>query len=828
MILSDFTRILCMGKFCFQYSYFLWLTVPMAVLLYFVIKRNFVRFMSKAEQEQYQDERKALRIGITVLRILIFLLVLIAMASPSIMETRMVKGNPRMTILTDNSYSFDMFDKSVGNELYQKLKARVPVELRSVGSGDNSAIGDGILANLQGGENILVISDGNNNKGKLLGDVILFANSINSTISTLDLQPVKNDVSVSIEGPYEVITETEGNFIVTVNNVGDELSYTLEIRLDDNVIFSNKLKGSVSIPVSRIMNGNEFHKITASLLNINGDDFFMQNNVFYKSIKVVQRPSLLFVSKKISPLVNEFKKIYDVTPSSTIPDDFSEYMAVVLNDIPASDIIPKFNSIQKFVSNDGNGLVVIGGESSYDRGKYKGSLVETILPVKIGAGEDSEKSDVNVVVIVDVSGTTTEVYNEYGQKEVRDYDKVIKALGASVLDSLDKKNNVGIVVVGTQQSPYVGIVSEIVPLGDNKDSLVDKISRLAGGGQTAINPGLTQAIKMLGKSGGGKNIILISDGRGLYGAGMNEVKNTAKNAAGRGIKTYVVGVGAVEKQDTDFLSDLAELGNGYYWPADASNRLKILFGEPDKSEEEYYNSLSIIDSMHFITDSLDVSAVISGYNYAIPKAPARLLVATNKNIPIITVWRYGIGRIVSIATDDGSKWAGEMLTKENSKLLTRSVNWAIGSLGRKKGFDVSSKDTTVDGATYITVISKDAPKQEGLSFSKIDTNTYISEFKSAKEGFYNVLGADVAVNYNNEYLNLGINKEFINMVNTTGGSVFNKDDTDTIVGFVIEKSRRIKIDSSSIVWPFAIAALILFIIDIFVRKLWENTISKRR
>ena len=827
MIMPDVSRVFCLEKYCVRYSYALLLIIPVIFILFWLIRKNFIKFMSKDEQVHFDKERKKLRKIMLVTRSLIFIFVIISISSPFILESRLVKGNPRLTILADESNSFNLFDKSVGTELYEKINGKIPVDLRTIGSGESSAIGNGILNNLEGGENLLVITDGSNNKGKLLGDVILFASSINSTVSTLDMAVQHNDIGIVVDGPYEVIKDTDGKFTVNVNNVGEEISYTLEISLDDEIIYSKEGKGSAAVPFTKFFSQGDFHKITAKLVNINGEDYFSQNNVYYKSVKVVQRPSVLFVTKKNSPLLSEFEKLYDVRTQNTIPTELTNYMAVVLNDIHANEILPKIELLENYVKDGGNGLVVIGGQNSYDRGAYKeAKLIESLLPVKIGAGEESEKSDVQVIVVIDVSGSTTEVYGPGGQVQVRDYDKVIKALAVSVLHSLDDKLNVGVVVLGTPKSPFVGVVSDIVTLKDNKKGLIDKIARLQGGGQSAIEGGIKQATKMLMEVGGGKNIILISDGRGLFTGPMLNAKNAVRQASARAIKTYVVGVGTKEKQETEFLYDMAMIGGGFYFPVNAQNSLKLLFGEPDEDEEEYFNQLAVLDSVHFVTYNLELDAVISGYNYVIPHSHSRLLVTTNKNIPILAVGRRGLGRVVSIATDDGSKWAGEILTKGNSKLVTRSVNWAIGNLGRKKDFDVKIRDTTLGKPTYVEVISKDLPKHEGLFFAKADTNTYNAEFNADNPGFYNFLGADAAVNYNTEYANLGIHKDFINLINSTGGSVFQKDDLDEIIDFVIEKSRRIKIESTNFVWPFALIALILFLIEIVIRRLWENKVFR--
>ncbi len=803
-IFPDLSSVLCVSKFCLRYSYAVLFIVPLIIFLYFIIVRaNFIRFFDKSEQISYDREKKEQRLVFFIVRSLIFAFLLIAIASPFIMETTTVKGNPRVTILVDNSTSLNIFEYGIEKGITDKLKGKIPVSVRHIASGDKSAIGDGILNNVERDENVLVITDGNNNAGKLLGDVMLLASSLNATISTIKMEPVRSDVGVEIIGPSEAIRDTEETFIVNINNVGKNVPYTLEVKFDDEAVISKSGDKSDSFIANKKLSEG-YHKITAELLNAGEDDYFKQNNIYYKTVKVVQRPRVLFVSDKSSPLANNLGNIYDLTTTNSIPDDLSSYFAVILNDVHASKFIPHMDALSDYVS-DGNGLFVIGGQNSYDQGGYKKSLIETLLPVKIGAGEESEKSDVYIVIVIDISSGTAEYVN------------IEKAQAVSIINSLNEKNNVGVIAFNTV--PYK--VSDIKTLKENKKEVIDKISRLTFDGQSFFNLGIDAANKMLRNVAGGKNIILITDGKTTYSKLMVDTKESSREAAARGIKVYVAGVG-INRND-EFLTDVANLGEGIYFPVDSSNKLKILFGEPEsKEEKEFLNKLVLLDTTHFITFNQSLNAVVSGYNYMIPKPAARLLITTNKNIPIMAAWRFGLGRVVSLATDDGSKWAGELLIKENSKILTKAINWAIGDLSRKKSFDVTIKDTTLDNSMLISVISGTLPQHEGLKFVKADVGLYNAKFDPAKTGFYNFLGADAAANYKDEFRNLGVNKEFLNLVEQTQGKVFEKNNIDEIIEFAKEKSKRIKVDTKEIKWPFLLAALILFLAEILLRRIWEN------
>ena len=824
--MPDISSVVCLSKYCVQYSYVVLLIIPLLILLWFIIQRNFVFFADKAEQQSYQRTKKTQRLMFFIIRGTLFALLLFAIASPFILETKTVKGNPRITVLIDNSTSMNLFEHTIGRDLISELKGTIPVQVRTIAAGDESALGDGILNNVERDENVLVVTDGSSNEGKLLGDIMLLATTLNATVSTLSMKPVRSDVGVTIDGPLEAIRDTTEVFQIHVENVGESISYTLQVKYDNEIVIARQASGSGTFTFSkRVTEG--YHRISAELLNVGSNDYFSKNNEYFKTLKVVPRPKILFVTNKQSPMVAQLDDIYDTTTVGSIPNNLDEYLAVVLNDLPHGTIAPHVSRLSDYVS-DGNGLFVIGGQQSYDRGGYKGTLLETLLPVKIGSGEDSEESDAHIVIIIDVSGTTGVVYNTATrQNEVRDYDLIIKAQAVSVIDSLDEKANVGVLVIGTRNP--TGTVVELAPIAkleDRKDDIIKKIAsidRSKVGGQTDLRIGIDKANQMLRNVAGGKNVIIISDGRGLAPAPQKQVLESMRNAASRGVKAYVAGVGVQDDQEFDFLSDLAQTGSGTYFPLDASQKLEILFGDTEsKDEQNFLNKLVLLDTTHFITYNQSLDAIVSGYNYLIPKPASRLLVTTNKKIPVMVAWRFGLGRVVSLGTDDGTAWGGELLLSDNSKVVTKGINWAIGDLSRKKNFDVKIRDVSLGDTLTINVISNTLPEHADLNFVKSDVNVYSARFLPDETGFYNFFGADAAVNYKHEFSDLGVNTEFTTLVEQTQGQVFNEDDTEEILEFIREKSKRLKVNTTDFKWPFILLVIILLLVEILLRRIWEN------
>ena len=814
-IIPDYTKVYCISKYCARYSYVLIFIIPVLLLIFWLTRKTFIKFSNKFELENYLKSKKFDRRVVFALRSSAIIFLLLAIASPFVLESKTVPGDPRLTILVDNSSSMVLYNPNIAYELYKKLEGSISVHIRTIANGEHSTIGNGILNNIEGNDNVMVITDGVNNEGKLLGDIMLFATSINSSVSTLKMETIQNDVGVTIDGPPELIKDTEGDFVVKVSVVGKNIPYKLQVTIDDTIlVFEEEASASKTFAFSKKFPEGEYHKLTAKLLDVGKDDYFQQNNIFYKSIKIVPRPKVLYVTEKNSPLANELNKIYELDIKNSLPNDLSNYMAIIFNDIRAVKINPYMDLLSDYVS-EGNGLIFIGGESSFDRGGYKGTLLETLLPIKIGAGEEQNKSDVNIVLIIDISSST------------EDSISVEKALAISVIDSLSEKNNVGAVAFGyTPCQAFV--VSEIKLLKEIKKELKDKISRLKFDGQSCFDIGIQGGFQLLSKVGGSKNIIFISDGETTYNKLKDDTLNVVRSVNAKGVKVFTVGVGTeTDSLATDnnlFLANMAALGEGVYYKADAGNKLKVQFGDKDETKgEEFYNTLVPIDTTHFITLGLDnIHATVSGYNYAVPKPAARMLVTTHKNIPILVVWRFGLGRVVTLTTDDGLKWAGDLLNKENSKLLTKSINWAIGDLGRKKAYDITIRDTVIGKSTSVNVITKEMPQASGLAFAKIDTNLYSSLYTPKDTGFKEVLGATFAVNYNDEYANLGINPEFTALVDKTGGKVFEPNDTKGIIEFIKAKSKRIKIQSTDYRWPFAIIAMLLFLAEIGVRRYREN------
>ncbi|MBS3133214.1 VWA domain-containing protein [Candidatus Woesearchaeota archaeon] len=783
------------------------LIIPVLAALVAVIRKDFGKMKKIQERRSFQSRLRQRSI-LLVSRSLIFILLVLAMASPFSLQTVIKTGDPTVTLLIDNSTSMNVLDTSGIDDLEKELKKSIPVSSKTFASGEISAIGDALIISIDGDDNILLVSDGNSNHGRSLGDMLVLASTLNATINAVDLQVNKDDTSVLILGPRITTNAEENDFDVAVSQNGMEKDYLLIVSVDGQEVLSSTYSGSNMATITKKFSDG-YHIIKAEIVL---NDFFKRNNVFYKTVKVEPKPKVLLVRGESTPLSDIMTSLYHTTTATSISgENLGSYSAVILNDIPASEL--DVERLSSYVI-DGNGMVVFGGKNSYDRGGYKDSLFEGMLPVMVGRGKEGERTDVNIALVIDISQSTAAGFRAGASSRV---EEVEKALAVGVLEGLRKNDKVTAIAFNTQAF----IVSDLARVLENEDYVKSQISKLVYKGGTRIDEGIKAARKILGPLDGSKNIIIFSDGKsGSYSEDLRD----AQIAANAGIKIYTIGVG--EGTNRKHMQDIANAGNGYYFEPDETERLKVIFGEAEEMPGTSAFSLEIINSHHFVTQGLKVSANVNGFNQVVPKPNADLLVATQNNNPILTVSRLGLGRIVAVSTDDGSAWSPELLASGNSVLITRAVNWAVGDLSRNKEFDVDVKDVYLGEAMMVNVIAGSFPEHENMEFAKIGKRLYTASYVPEAAGLYSFFDATAAVNYEREYAALGVNPDLERALGVTGGKLFSQNDAEAIVEKVKEDSKRIIASPVSYSWLLLMAALFVFLAEVAFRKVQEGKTDK--
>jgi uncharacterized membrane protein len=834
------------------------LLIPLIFVFGFFIFKAIVH-----EDPLDRKERKKFRRVIFATRTIILILLVLALAKPYGEITTTTPGNPRMTILVDNSTSMEIMDTDFFPGLRAELEKDFPVNVKIIGRGTNSNLGDEILSYLETDTNVLLITDGNSNTGATLEQVSLLAANLNSTISAITLKPRQDEVGVYITGVDSSVQGVNNTYVVNVVNTKG-VDAVLRVLIDEKEVYNGPAKQS---HVFQWDFNEGDHRIIAEVSSPR--DHFLNNNRFYKLVSTVKKPKILLIQNTPDPVEKIFSDLYDVTKLNYIPDDVNKYYAVIINDMPANiQGVEKLTDylIDKDGGYYGNGLFVIGGFDSFDRGNYKGSILETYLPVTVGQAERKRGSS-NIALAIDLSsssGSSKQItyrntsncrnlsaYTNGAQQivcetervettQTSDQSSINRALAASVINSLGPDNTVGAVIYASR----FGVIQELMPLFQIRTDLIDKVSKAefpkAYDSEKKeyysiqlnedISQGLTGAYSLLKDDIGSRNIILISNGGGTAKLFNNELDkraiDTAKTLNAQGVKIYVVGTGRDATNTNEaLLKDIAYNGGGVYFPADRSNNLKILFGD-ENSEFGKAFDLFVLNPYHFITQDLSLQASLYGFNQVVPKSNAILLVTTQRGEPAVTAWNYGFGRVVTLNVFSGNNNLGDLMNKRNSLLLTRIVNWAIGDPQRKEPYYVVIENARLGTEAEIIIKSEKYPNVEGLSLTKIGENQYRAIVNAEEVGFNQAIGKTFAVNYEEEYQRLGMNPNLPAIVRSSGGKIFEPSDKEPISDFIKTVSKRTKIEKTTIVWPFIIAAVIVFMIEILIRRIREYRLNR--
>lgn len=680
------------------------------------------------------------------IKLIVILLILLSITLPYTIEPNEREGMKEIIIIADNTRSMRVFDPGIENEVFNILSNLTPVSMDHI-SGTNSSIGDSIFKNIKPGGNILLISDGNNNKGRSITEAISFARNINSTIYYLRQEPIKNDMSVSISGDDMSIIDTPFDFYVDINTLGT-IEGDLKIYIDGIATDTIHIKQSKRILKEYFFNIPGFHNIRAEV-SVN-DDEISQNNIFNKSVFVIPKPDILLVSKKESPL----SKILDISYSLHTSPDFinpDSYKAVILDDILTSGLSGNDASILSDYIANGGGLVVVGGQNGFTD-KDASPLFIQLLPVKPG-GDTVRSNKAAVVLVIDISGSTGDLTGDSAKLGIE------KGLANQVIESLGADDFIGVIA-------FNNIPHTIIPLSryPENSKVRDMISRLTHGGTTHLSTALSTAFEILNTFDGGKNVIVISDG---IAADRDAALNVAGSMADRGINLYTIGVGL----DTDevFMKRLASKGNGVYLKRDQSQGIRLLFSEITKPGKLDGFPLILINSYHFITSDVSLNATIYGYNNVFTKQNAQALVMTSTGNPVISTWRFGLGRVICITTDNGNTWAPELYDRDNSRVISRSVNFAIGN-----------------------------PR-------KNDDNSVFP----------------VGENVPEEYREIGNNDVVPDIIRAAGGRVYNISEIHELIPDIKKKNTEFILERIELAPLFLLAALLLYGAEVIMRRLME-------
>lgn len=502
-----------------------------------------------------------------------------------------------------------------------------------------------------------------------------------------------------------------------------------------------------------------------------------ENNSYHAYSVVDSVPKVLLISgmsedsRPYEELLRSAGCNYYVVSAINAPDSLEgllEYKSILLENVYLSDLPEGFLlNIETYVKDYGCGLVCIGGDDSFALGGYRESVLETVLPVDMELRGVNEIPAMAMIMVIDHSGSMS---TDAGGGATN-LDLAITAAETAVNQM--------------RSTDYVGVISfddtfswVVAPaFAADKDDMKAQIETIAEGGGTTIQPALWAALNGAKECDVSiRHVILLTDGQG-ESRNYKEIIEAYTNADVT-LSTVAVGDGS----DAELLEQLAEnCGGRYYYSDMASEIPKIFAQEVFLSGDTYLqNGLFHLeaDSSNEITRGLFEAGWPSIYGYvsATPKTASNVLIASEKDDPVLTVMQYGLGHTVAWNTDVTNQWtAGYAGESDYVQLWKRIIDYSVGNAAiGEDSVDVMTEGgytnvvynaldygeqtkveavyTDPDGNTQTAPLQATAPGQYEAKLDTDMTGIYNLSVRRFDDGnIANAVTTAVAVQYSDEY-----------------------------------------------------------------------------
>lgn len=702
----------------------------------------------------------------------------IALSSPYIVENSTIEEQPRVVVLDDQSPSSQLMQKP---EL--DLEG-IEADKNIVSTGNSTDLESGFVRNLEPNTQYLVMSD---MQAESTEKITQEYSKVNSTLNFLKTE-MDQDTSVTVSGPDSTVVGASNQFTVQVHSTTDNTPEPEVTVNGQTVRLKEQDSGVWSFSYSFDSEGDQ--RVYAG---IEHQDENPQNNEFFKSVYVQEKPQLLSIGDE-GDLEEELGEFYDIENRNSLPSDLSDYYSVIMKQ--DTEITPE---LTEYII-EGNGLVYTG---NYD------SDINPVLPVR-ESDQDSDSEGAQIVFAIDSSiiaadCPTKVCFTEADSEDVGEVtgETTNQALriAYSLISDLPYNNRVG--AIAYRQEAYQ--IDRPKMLAENRDYLLQELEKIRPEGNALHHNGLQGAREIL-EEGDEGNIILISDAnRNEYNTNANTFEQAEDLASNTDAQIITVGVG--DNPNEEFLSKVAENGGGFYLDASDSGRLNFMFEAGGAADETV--PLINVNPNHFITDGLELRSTATNFNQVKPRRGADLLVTGTNGNPFLTTWNYGLGRVAAFSAGDSD--LSEIMSYD-PMLASRSVSWTVGDPNRKQD-DWIEIDS---GRIGEVVEARSSNNIEG--FRRQGPDLYVKEIEPNSTGFNQINGRTYSYNYNEELEKIGYNQEIEQFATDTGGNVYTPADQEQIVEDLQEDSQREVETRRNLAPYFLMLGMIILLGEIGYRK----------
>ena len=689
-----------------------------------------------------------------------------------------------------------------------------------------------------GQKRLVVLSDGNQNSGDAL-EAVAAARRLGATVDVVPLGSARRgDVSLQrLEMPAR-LKRGQPFELKIVTQAEEAREATLRLWRNDQLLGEQKMQlnpGKNLHSLSQRLEEPGFYNYEV-LLEIPGDPI-PQNNRAAGFAVVAGEPKLLIVSddpaadRSLASALQNAQLQSSMVGLNGFPTSLAElqtYDTVFISNLSAGDLgMTRQRLLESAVRDFGVGLVCVGGPQTYAAGGYRGTPLESALPLSMEL--DSKKVLPPGAVVLIMHGM-----------EFMNGNQVARDCAQGVLSALGPGDEMGVLL-------WDGNERWLFPLakvGDRKE-MARQIAGMNQGDLASFQGVLQMAHEALAKSRASlKHIIIFSDGDPQ--APKPELMQAI--VKDRITVSSILIAGHVGPETMILMADA---GRGRFYNITSPDELPQVF-----IKETAVILKSAIYEEPFVPQVRSMTEPVRGiqpaeypqllgYVATTPKPRAETPLWTPAGDPLLAHWQYGLGRAVAFTSDAQARW-GKHWTSwgKYRQFWTQLAQW---SLRRAESADFDARMSIENGEGLVSLDAVDAQGnyrnflnlQASLVDPKGDRQTlrleqngpghYEARFKTRVSGVYmanvlelaeggvraaQVLGATVS--YSPEFNTASPDLGLLGRIAERGGGKL-LDLNNPIAGPFSHD--RIRTFQPRDLWEWLLQfAVLLFVVDIAVRR----------
>lgn len=524
-----------------------------------------------------------------------------------------------------------------------------------------------------------------------------------------------------------------------------------------------------------------------------------------------------------------------------------DYDLIVLDDVPI-DALPQASAerLDAYARDFGGGLVFVGGRSALTAGGWRGSAIEDALPVRLEIPDRVVTPEAAVVFVLDRSGSMGRPVLGSSQSQ----QEVANRAVAAAIDTLDPGDQVGVIA-------FSNSATVVVPAGlnENPEATKDAVLGIGSSGGTNLAAALDAAAVQLSRvEARSKHVIVLSDGISLESERLAG-QASALLASGARVSTIAVG----DDSDVATLRTVAEQGGGVFYRVVNPAVLPQVFIRAIRVMREPAVRDVPFDPIVVEPDSPAMVGVgriptLGGVVLSTRRERASTPVVTPDDEPVVALWPVELGRVAAVTTDSRA-WAGAWAgTPGYARFWTNLGAWAARAVDDNPGeLRVMARGDSADLAyeaqgehgapldglrVLVTLYMPDATTRE-VELRQTGPGRYEGRQAGLPGGVVVAAAratgpgvalppaiAGVAVRSGHEDQHLASDEAGLaRLAERTGGRVLDWAEPAGLFDR-FERPRVIR----SALWPsLLVAALVLFIVDVAMRRLaWDRWVEDAR